>query len=254
MATPPSYATVSSTLEALRAQASFSQVLAEEKAKRAAEQYSSKETLCDILLLTPQLQQVQQIRDARDNCLTRDALLAQLRTIPELQANKDVRNLLEAYSTILQSPEQLEALFKIYFQEKPKKESVDIAEFNAVLKGSATFGSYFTEILQPVCWSSARMTELMTWRNPNDQAKPTALRSIMNITKRVVAEVALPILTITAAVETVARKLLSSKSYESAKFTTVWAASTLLHNITQTKLPEKEAEAREILFKGYFKA
>ncbi len=127
----------------------------------------------------------------------------------------------------------------------------------------------------PTCWSSKRMTELMNWRNPDVQAKPTALRSILNITKRVLTEVALPFLAVTAAVETVATQaiILGAKALQpiskrpidyinstrvpsiniSARFTTVWTASTLWDNIMTKSLPFGELTAREELFKGYFK-
>ena len=127
----------------------------------------------------------------------------------------------------------------------------------------------------PRCWSSKRMSELMNWRNPDVQAKPTFLRSILNITKSVVAEVALPFLTLSAVVEAVATKVLVLGALalrpishapihfvskhginglsKSALFTTVWTASTLWHNIFQSALVTDERDARRDLFKGYFK-
>ncbi|MBS0634729.1 MAG: hypothetical protein JSR37_04630 [Verrucomicrobia bacterium] len=127
----------------------------------------------------------------------------------------------------------------------------------------------------PLCWSSRRMTELMNWRNPQVEAKPTVLRSIINITKRAVTEVALPFLAVTAAVETVATQalILGAKVLQpiskrplnylnstrvpginqSARFTALWTVANLWHNVREKALPILELDARNILFKGYFK-
>ncbi|MBS0634728.1 MAG: hypothetical protein JSR37_04625 [Verrucomicrobia bacterium] len=139
-----------------------------------------------------------------------------------------------------------------------------------------TFGTGGSDIIGRVtCWSSRRMTELMNWRNPQVEAKPTVLRSIINITKRAVTEVALPFLAVTAAVETVATQalILGAKVLQplskrpldylnstrvpginqSARFTALWTVANLWHNVRQKSLPILELDARNRLFKGYFK-
>ena len=141
---------------------------------------------------------------------------------------------------------------------------------------TAALGTSLSDMISvPLCWSSRRMTELMNWRNPQVEAKPTVLRSIINITKRAMTEVALPFLAVTAAVETVATGVLMvgaralqplSKrplNYlnstrvpginQSARFTALWTVANLWHNVREKALPILELDARNILFKGYFK-
>ena len=141
---------------------------------------------------------------------------------------------------------------------------------------TAALGTSLSDMISvPLCWSSRRMTELMNWRNPQVEAKPTVLRSIINITKRAVTEVALPFLAVTAAVETLATGVLMvgaralqplSKrplNYlnstrvpginQSARFTALWTVANLYHNVREKALPILELDARNILFKGYFK-
>lgn len=139
---------------------------------------------------------------------------------------------------------------------------VDVERLSAAL---ASLGSG-SGLVVPKCWSSIAMERLMNWRNPDAAAKPTVLRSFVNLTKRAVTELALPLLTVTAAVETVATKALVfgasllkrptenlTALNKSAGFTTLWTVSTIWHNIVNTALPADELDARRDLFKGYFK-
>lgn len=109
---------------------------------------------------------------------------------------------------------------------------------------------------QKLCWSSYRMTELMTWRN-NDTS----------LAKKVSTGLCLPLLTITSMVEQIAYKAISlvakvlspitqlptnyvskeqiDNRYHSANFTSWWTIACLWQNCLNIQLPENESEARK---------
>ncbi len=111
------------------------------------------------------------------------------------------------------------------------------------------------KIQQTLCWSSCKMADLMTWRNKDT-----------GIIKKVVTELALPLLTITSVIERLAYKALSlaAKSLSpiterltkyvkekciddmhiSAKYTNLWTITSLYKNLKNVKLPENEFAVR----------
>lgn len=123
------------------------------------------------------------------------------------------------------------------------------------------------------CWSSRRLSDLVKWRNPEEQnnTKESRVRSIITLGKKIVTEFCLPLLTVTALVEVisyttliVAAKLSSPlsqypiellathKIYElnsSAQFTVMWTIVSIWDNLIQHTLPVSESDARDTLFR-----
>lgn len=133
------------------------------------------------------------------------------------------------------------------------------------------------------CWSSRQMAKLMPWRNSEEQmgSEVSRVRSFINLGKKAVTECCLPLLAVTAIIETVAYKALKAGAtllsliskhpqkdseehpqevtkktnivkLNSPEFTTLWICITLWKNIFQRQLPPNEDEARRYLFNGRF--
>lgn len=113
------------------------------------------------------------------------------------------------------------------------------------------------------CWSSRQMSKLINWRNPAETPNPSIVRSIINIAKKGITEVCLPLLTVTATIEAIAYKTLikasslsprlaSLKELEpklsSARFTMLWTIANLWANISDQKLLAEEEKAKSLLY------
>lgn len=175
----------------------------------------------------------------------------QAESFATIQAEQKALRAFEQHAnTTSPAADQLE-IVKKYFLENKKQETLSLPTFTDLTEVKSVVELATANIF---CWSSKRMSELMTWRNE----EATRFRTFINITKRVATGCALPFLAVTATVETVAYKVLDVHAAwtkqalvhdykalgSSAAFTIHWTLSTIWRNIFSPKLPVDEAVAR----------
>ncbi|MCE5293712.1 MAG: hypothetical protein LLF94_03760 [Chlamydiales bacterium] len=151
--------------------------------------------------------------------------------------------------------------------ETPKVAKQDLSEWDFYAESkSASPESGSGGISAVLSWSSKRMSQLMNWRNTESQAESPKVRNIVAIAKKAITEVALPFITVSSIVESLATKLLSlgarvikrdathlNAVRKSAMFTIFWSTVTLYHNVKEKVLEVDENAARESAIKKYTK-
>ena len=165
----------------------------------------------------------------------------------------------------IENPRKELTVFKLEALETPAKDKkLHLAPVST--GGIASLQTAYGAVTPILSWSSKRMSQLMNWRNTESQAQSSKVRTIVNIAKKAVTEVALPFITVSSIVESLATKLLSlgarvikrdathlNAVHSSAVLTIFWSATTLYHNVKEKTLVADESVIRDTARKNYIK-
>lgn len=218
----------------------------------------------DELMLRP-LDLGSAINQATRRVLTDDTsrLLQQMN--PSLRADSDTfRHVIQAdLSPVVDHLQQVRT-----YQLPPREPLIQLLP--TFSRGDSPWGGSIFALIKTIsCWTSAKMTDLMNWRNPQvADNRSDALKLAIEAGKKAVTTLTLPLLTLSAAVETVAysaiifvANILSPitqkpnefvKEHEiaerqrSAIFTCWWTIAAHVQNFTTRTLPAEEFEARRL--------
>lgn len=137
---------------------------------------------------------------------------------------------------------------KVYEVVQPKIEQVSISIPKLEIKQDLPLGGSIYSVLKPLSYSSIWTSKLMCWRNKGDES----------LGKIIVTELSLPLLTLSALIETVvynafyygakgveSHQIVDLK--ESSFFTIRWTSTMVYHNLVMLLLPESESSARKFI-------